>query len=294
MKKLVTLIAALGVGTFGCGSEGGGGAAGTGGVGATGGTGGVGTQEVSIGFAAKVGDEDFVCGTVYNDLGANNTPLELVDFRFYVEGVELRNESGDWVSMTLDDNDFQTDDVALLDFEDGCGEFGNPQLNNAVSGTVPDGTYDAISFRMGVPADINHLNNAVQPPPMNLSDMFWAWETGYKFLRFDSGSFAGGGWRMHLGSTDCTGDPNTGEKVSCTNPNRVQVELEGFDVDSNTVVADFAALVAGADLDANQEGTPTGCMASPGDMDCAPLFGNLGLAFGGNPAPDGQSFFTAQ
>ncbi len=249
-------------------------------------------QSVSVTFAAKVGAQDFACGTSYDNLGTAGTTLELVDFRFYVADVELRNDAGDWVEVALDENDFQIGSTALLDFEDGCGEFGNPRQNDSVTGTVPSGTYDAVRFSMGVPEDINHLNNATQPPPMNLTDMFWAWETGYKFLRIDSGTFAGGGWRMHLGSTACTGDPVSGETVTCGNSNRVQVELEDFDTATNAVVADARALVAGQDLD-NLAPMPPGCMSGPTDPDCTAIFANLGLPFMDEPG-NAQSFFYVE
>jgi len=306
-RTLVTILAALVVGMMGCGDDeagaaGGGGTPGTGGSGGsgavggeagTGGAGGVGARSVSIAFAAKVGDADFECGTMYDDLGSASTTLELVDFRFYVQDVELRNAAGDWVAVELDDTDFQTGAAALLDFEDGCGEFGDPGLNDAVAGTVPEDVYDAIRFQMGVPFDMNHDNPATAPPPMNLTSLHWNWQGGYKFLRVDSGSFMGGGWRMHLGSTACDGDPISGGTTNCDTPNRVDVLLEGFDPESDTVAADARALVAGQDLD-NLAPMPPGCMSGPSDPDCTSIFGNLGLPFGGNPAPGSQQFFTIE
>ena len=80
----------------------------------------------------------------------------------------------------------------------------------------------------------------------------------------------------------------------CDNPNRTDVEFASFDPAADTVVADFAALVEGAELDVNQaRDTPFGCMATPADNDCAPLFDNLGLPFGGSEAGT-QQFFSAE
>ena len=277
MKKLAMVIAALGVGGLGCGDSGSG-------------------QQVSIEFAAKVGAEDFVCGQQYDNLGANDTSLTLSDFRFYVSGVELKNSDGDWVAVALDETNFQTENVALLDFEDGCNtDTGNESTNSSVTGTVPEGIYDGVRFGMGVPFDLNHDNPATAPPPLNLTTLQWDWQGGYKFVRIDSGSFSMSDWRMHLGSTGCDGDPLMGGTTECMAPNVVVADNLGpFNPDSGTIVADFAALVAGVPLDANQPMTPPGCMAGPTDQDCAPLFGNLGLAFGGDPAPGSQSFFTTQ
>jgi uncharacterized repeat protein (TIGR04052 family) len=289
MNKTTILVATLALVSFGCGDSGG--------TGGTGGTGGEGSAvAVTIQFMAKVGMADFECGEVYDNLGSNDTSLQLDDFRFYVQDVELKNADGDYVPVQLDadDNRWQVENVALLDFED-CSELGDPEMNGVVIGTVPEGTYDGLRFAMGVPVDLNHDNPSVAPPPLNVGSMHWDWQGGYKFLRIDSGNIMVNmsNWRMHLGSTDCDGDPLAGGTTMCTNSNRVEVDFNTFDPESDTVVADFAAVVEGADLEANQEGTPFGCMAGPSDGDCAPLFDNLGLPFDGSE-PDVQQFFSVE
>ena len=249
-------------------------------------------QTVELDFAAVVGEEAFVCGDSYDNLGANDTTLVLSDFRFYVQGVELKNAAGNWVPVTLEENIFQTSGVALLDFEDDCGELGNPELNDVVTGSVPAGDYDGLRFKMGVPFEMNHVNSATAPSPMNVTSMFWNWQGGYKFLRIDSGQFSPEDWRMHLGSTGCEGDPMAGGVTSCANGNRVEVELAAFDASTDTVVADYAALVEGAALDQDQA-ADAGCMSKPADTDCGPLFENLGLSFAGSSAGT-QQFFSAE
>jgi uncharacterized repeat protein (TIGR04052 family) len=250
------------------------------------------SQPIELSFAAVVGGEPFVCGREYDNLGENNTSLVLSDFRFYVQEVELKNAAGVWVPVQLDENKFQTGGVALLDFEDGCGAMGNPELNEFVTGTAPAGDYDGLSFKMGVPFAMNHVNSATARSPMNISTLFWNWQGGYKFLRIDSGQFSEFDWRMHLGSTGCQGDPMDGGVTSCTNGNRVEVELGAFDASANIVVADYAALVEGAVLDQDQE-SDFGCMSKPADTDCGPLFENLGLPFGDSGAGT-QQFFSAE
>lgn len=252
-----------------------------------------GSQEVVVEFAAKVGDEVAVCGQTYT-LGSNATEAPLSYLGFYVAGVELKNADGDYVSIELDQNSFQNDNVALLDFEDGCGSLGTIETNSTVTGSVPAGSYEGLRFTMGVPFGLNHLDSATQPSPLNLPPMWWNWQGGHKFLRVDTGNFAGGDWRFHLGSTGCDGDAETGGTTSCGRPNRVEVEFEGFDSETNRVVADIGALTDGVAIDApNQEGTAPGCQAQPMDGDCTTLFRNLGLAFGDNPA-GAQSFFRME
>jgi uncharacterized repeat protein (TIGR04052 family) len=139
---------------------------------------------------------------------------------------------------------------------------------------------------------MNHVNSATAPSPLNVSTLFWNWQGGYKFLRIDSGQFSETDWRMHLGSTGCDGDAMTGGVTACANSNRVQVALDTFVVASNTVVANYAALVEGANLGEDLAADP-GCMSKPPDTDCGPLFKNLGLPFGDSDGGT-QQFFSAE
>jgi uncharacterized repeat protein (TIGR04052 family) len=278
MKKLVILGLALSLVGIGCGDS----------------TSEAETQEVSITFEAVVGSARFVCGNTYDDLGANGSSLQISDFRLFVQSVELRNAAGDYVPVALAENEWQAEGATLLDFEDGCNDLGTEPTNASVTGTVPAGSYVGIRFQMGVPFEANHGNPSTAPSPLNLTPMQWNWQGGYKFLRIDSGNFSPEDWRMHLGSTACDGDPVSGGTTACGAPNRVEVELESFDPGSDVVLADLAALVAGAALDQNQPETPFGCMAGPTDGDCAPLFESLGLPFGGADPSDPQTFFSVE
>jgi hypothetical protein len=121
------------------------------------------TQQVSINFDAVVATDPFVCGNTYDDLGANGSSLQVSDFRFFVQSLELKNDAGDYVPVTLADNEWQAEGAALLDFEDGCNDLGTAPTNTSVTGTVPAGTYAGIRFQMGVPFEANHDNPATAP-----------------------------------------------------------------------------------------------------------------------------------
>ena len=102
------------------------------------------------------------------------------------------------------------------------------------------------------------------------------------------------GYAIHLGSTGCT--PNETKitvPMKCSEPNRPEIELAGFDPARDVVIADLAALLKDSNVDSNQEHTAVGCMSAPDDSDCAPLFANFGLPFAGRPAGN-QSFFHRQ
>lgn len=254
-----------------------------------------GGQEVTVQFAAQVGDEEAACGETYAGLGTSNSDFTLNDFRMYIHDVELVTSDGEARPVTLDDSRWQRDGTVLLDFEDGSAscDSGNEDTNGRVQGTVPEGDYTGIRFKFGVPKAINHGNASTAEAPMNLTSLFWSWNAGYKFIRLDGTTPALEGWRVHIGSTECTGEAAMGEEVECGNPNRAQIELDGFDPASDEIVADLAMLFEGADLESNAMDTQPGCMSKLQDTDCKPYFHNLGLPWDGEESP-GANFYRVQ
>lgn len=276
----------------------GGGGTGGGGTGG-GGTGGAAPQSIEVAFEARVGDAPFSCAGAFTGLGAAATDVNITDFRMYVHGFELHEAaSGSWVPLALtQDNLFQYQDLALLDFEDKTGSCSNgtSELNTKVRGTAPEGSYDGVRFKLGVPFELNHADVATAPSPLNLSGLFWNWQGGYKFLRVDSVPVGGGSpFNLHLGSTGCDGDPATGGVTACDRPNVTQVELSSFDLAAGTIIADYAAVVADNDLTTDAGGAP-GCMAGVTDPECAPVFNHLGMNIAdGTLTPETLDFFRAE
>lgn len=228
---------------------------------------------------AMVGDQAFACGQTYQGLGRTGastwTPR---DFRLYVYNVRLITASGEEVPVALtQDGAWQDGDVALLDYEDASADCANgtPQRNGEVVGEAPAGDYTGITFGIGVPFARNHENQATAPSPLNISGLFWSWQSGYKFARIDG--FTEGlpqGYNLHLGATGCQGE--VGEVTGCDNENRPEVRLEGW-TPGEGLVLDLGALLGEAALDADLGGQP-GCMSNPMDMDCPPIFKALGLS----------------
>jgi uncharacterized repeat protein (TIGR04052 family) len=257
-------------------------------------TGPEGPVDVTIEFAAVVDGTAFACGRTFTGVGASNTDVVLTDFRFYVSGIELLDASGGVHPVELEqDGLWQRDDLALLDFEDATTSCvnGTPATNTAVRGTVPAGDYTGLRFTLGVPEDMNHVDQTTAAAPLDLTALFWSWNGGYKFARMDhSSGDQPNGWNVHLGSTGCTpaGDA-TVPATSCTNGHRPTITFQGFNWETNEVVADFGALVADSDLTVNTN--QKGCMSFPGDPDCAPVMNNFGLDYEGSVSR-GQTFFT--
>lgn len=234
-------------------------------------------QDITLNFAAHVGDDVAACGTTYEGIGSAGTAIEFADLRFYVSNVQLLTESGEAVALDLvQDDTWQVQNVALLDFEDATGACnGNPALNSQVIGSVPEGTYTGVRFDLGVPQTLNHLDTTTAPSPLNVTPMWWNWRGGYKFLRVDliAPDSDNPGWPIHLGSTGCTGEVATLPPTEpCARPNVVTVQLDTFDPSENTIVADIAALLGASDVSQSLELAPPGCMSGPADPDCEDLF----------------------
>ena len=267
-------------------------------------------ESVTLNFAALIGDQEAACGVMYEGVGAEDSTIELQDLRFYVSDVRLLTADGE-VKLELTPNQWQHQDVALLDFEDGserCAESGNEAMNSAVTGTAPAGDYTGLVFNMGVPFNLNHADVATAPTPLNVSSMWWSWQGGYKHARIDlmshsaasntesgmatdtqsggeasaqdghGGAAQAGLWPIHLGSTGCDAPARVVPPATpCANPNLAQVRLENFDVANDTVVADVSALLEGVDVSQSLELAPPGCMSGPEDPDCTVLFTHFGL-----------------
>ncbi len=248
-------------------------------------------RQIEINFAAAIGDESFTCGGVYEGIGSTGATLRLTDFRFYVSNVRMLTPNGDEVPLALEqDGIWQRENVALLDFEDGTTgcSFGNALVNSSVRGTAPAGIYTGVRFDLGIPFELNHGNVETETEPLNVTAMFWNWQGGYKFIRVDgfSGSIEEAiGFNLHVGSTGCaSAAPPLPPSQPCTNPNRADITLTGFNPATNVIVADLAAVLADTNVEVNQAETAPGCQAQPFDQDCAGIFDRLGLPFGDQPA----------
>ncbi len=249
---------------------------------------------ITIPFEAEANGQPINCDAQLTGLGLQDSTATLKDFRFYVHDLSVVTSLGNTRALTLAANAWQDADLglALVDFQDRADTCGGDakDTHTSVTGTVPllpGETVSSLRFRIGVPADANHQNVATAATPLNLSALFWSWQSGYKFMRLDVApeggitrpsdeTFTGTTWNLHLGSTGCTGDAQAGEDVTCTRPDRPQVVLDDFDPATNHVFLDYAALVAQADL-TSDEGGPAGCMSGLTDPECGVIFTALGL-----------------
>jgi uncharacterized repeat protein (TIGR04052 family) len=231
-----------------------------------------------ISFAAQLGGATFSCGRSFDGIGATNARVEPLDLRAFVHGFETQDASGTWVPLQVVDVErWQAQGVALLDFaspETGCPNAGS-DLRREVLVRGPVDALRGVRFVLGVPFENNHRDPSTAPAPLSSTAMHWSWQAGYKFLRFDITVEDSGPWLVHLGSTGCEG-PMTAV-TGCAAENRVAIELADWTPDAGAVVMDLDTLLADADVRFNTPDTATGCMSSPTDPECDPIFAALGL-----------------
>lgn len=272
--------------------------------------------DVSLRFALRAGKDPVACGIEIAGLGSKRTGAQITDARFHVSNVRLLDAAGKETPVALAaDGKWQSDLVALLDFENAtglCKDSGTPDTRDVVLGKVPAGKYTGVVFDLGVPFAVNHADVATAKAPLNVKAMWWNWQGGYKFARIDLKTKApapNDAFFIHLGSTGCgemaddhdhaahshdagataamTGtkamsatmvmnDGSTPPEKPCTNPNVVTVRLNKFDTSRDVIVADVATLLRGVDI-SNPTPKPAGCMSGIDDKDCTGLFPNFGL-----------------
>jgi uncharacterized repeat protein (TIGR04052 family) len=146
--------------------------------------------------------------------------------QFYVHTIELLDEHGQPHPFRFSaEPPWQNVRIALLDL---AGDPATPR-RLAVDGTVEgaSGEYSGIRFTVGVPFVLNHANSLTAAPPLDRGEMFWNWQSGYKFLRADV-AVASREWSFHLGSTGCSSASALRPPAqACAQPNEMRIELKG-------------------------------------------------------------------
>ncbi len=261
-------------------------------------------RQATVSFAAQVNRQDFVCGKTYNDVGVGQPgAYQVTDWRFYVHDVALVKADGSRQALDLDqDGTWQYENVALLDLRQDCGS-GILPTNTVVKGAVPNDNYTGLCFKVGIPYELNHLNDATAPSPLNASGMLWNWLGGRKFIRIDGfgapGSDPSVAFVVHLGSTGCPGDnPSAPPSAACTYPNVAEFCLDNFNVDQDRVVMDIGHALAASNVALNTPDTSSGCMSGNADPECIPILPRLNLDYtyvaGASASPEQYPKVTPQ
>ncbi|WP_211233770.1 MbnP family copper-binding protein [Comamonas composti] len=255
---------------------------------------------MAITFEVVANGQAARCGTSLGALGSDAKRATLRDARFYVQDVALVGPDGKRTPIALTSNDWQNEQVALLDFEDATGTCvgGTSATNAVVTGTVPAGRYTGLAFTVGVPRTLNHTSTELEGAPLDIAAMGWSWQAGRKFAKIEIDPEGGvtkpdgsrsASWYVHLGSTGCTGNPVTGQTVSCLRSNRLPVVMERFDLNAQRVELDLTSLFQATRVSEDRGGA-VGCMSGPTDPECGAIFQRLGLSLeSGEPDVPGHS-----
>ena len=194
------------------------------------------------------------------------------DFRFYVHHLELLTHDNEVHALEMSPvSSWQGGGVTLIDLVGASEADGN----NVVQGTIESDVREfvGIRFSVGVPFELNHANPLTAAAPLNLGELFWSWQTGYKFMRVDLAD-ARGEWSFHLGSTGCaSASAVRAPQEPCAQPNIMRVELLGFDPlrEPIRVRADVFA-------QSMREHGPGACTGNYGyDPACADILAKTGL-----------------
>lgn len=186
---------------------------------------------------------------------------EINDLRFYMHDIYLVGSAGEKTALAIENGA-----VALVDL--------NPDSNNnSVTGQVEQQDFTGVEFKLGVPFQLNHADPLTANAPLNDGTLFWAWQQGYKFLRFDFTN-GGSGYSFHLGSTGCeSASAIRPPEKPCAQPNIVEVALHGFDPTERAIQVNLnwlARLLA-------QDDTESCTGGYSADTICSDIIEGLGL-----------------
>ena len=224
-----------------------------------------GEYRLDIPFVAAYQQQPLNCDSNFS----HQDRWQIKQLLFYVSKVQTKI-SGHWHTVTLQNNYWQNDDIALIG--EACNNQAHWALNLKLN--VDPSKIQALRFELAVPFDKNHANPLRASGVLSNSNMFWSWQLGYKFFRLDLGSLneTQSDWAFHLGSTGCNSASSVrGPNEPCANPNRLQVTLEHYKEGAGVTI-DLAMLLNGIDI-----GQQSRCLSMPTQGSCPLLFKNMGL-----------------
>jgi hypothetical protein len=169
----------------------------------------------------RVGDAPLEFGKLYKTASGTEYSVDLLNF--YTSSVALVKPDGSLLSLPgVSLTKFGTE--AMMSHSGMEGQSASSttttapkmmpggQLNKAkgTQGTtffkaaVPAGEYRGVRFEVGVPETLNHQDASTMQLPLGLeSGMFWAWNPGYIFFRFEGKAMVNGKatpFLLHLGT----------------------------------------------------------------------------------------------
>lgn len=250
-------------------------------------------SQTTIPFSLTNSGSEVSCGQTFT-LGGD-TGVQIRDFRFYLSEFAWITPAGEVEATLPDIENWQSRNVVLIDLEDGTGlcSSGTTETNSKVVLSPPPAGATGLAFSVGLPEDINKLDNTSSEAPFNIPAMYWSWSNGYKFAKIELVNSNDHAYSYHLGSRGCSGTPFTG----CTMPLKGRAEIN-TDNPGNGLQFSLSDWFTGLTLHtAAPTGTPNQytCMGNPGDTLCQNLRNHLGLNnTTGQPAAGNQKAFAVK
>lgn len=127
-----------------------------------------GSGSINIEFDHQIGEHSLVMATEAYTFGAN-TDVKINTLKYYVSNVVLTAEDGSTFEVPDSYHLVDESQAASLDF---------------LLSDIPSGTYDKISFMVGVDATSN-TQGAQEGALDPANGMFWSWNNGYIFLKLE-------------------------------------------------------------------------------------------------------------
>lgn len=168
--------------------------------------------DLTLRLQGMFGSQQLVAGTTYDHNGTNVT---VSTARVYLSDFVLTTTDGQEITVTTDpvtvpakdenDNDVThtvTDKIVLTKHDMGMEDYH--------FGTVPEGDYSSISFRIGIVGQDNRVDASQVPATHPLAKQtdknnHWNWANGYIYLRLDGQVDTDGDgtvdetWETHIG-----------------------------------------------------------------------------------------------
>lgn len=255
---------------------------------------------IELYFRPLVFESPFHCGEKYPRGEYEARPIDL---QFFVHDIRLVTDDGSEHKVDIvDEGPFQGSGVALLDFEDAMGHCmaGTVAQNKTIKGriaassTAERGAYTGLRFRIGVPPELDRMDPSTLSPPLGSSKM----QRGRHVFFSAWGMFVANDTKENLSYPDVGIDLQSegcSEDLAglCTDSNRPEIELDGFDLDKSMIVVDWGALFGDLELPMCPPSGPCGCDSPPSGPVCDDLMSRLGLG-PASSGPSGQTVFRLE
>jgi uncharacterized repeat protein (TIGR04052 family) len=192
---------------------------------------------------------------------------QLQQFQFFIHKVAVKTQDNEWHQLSFKPATPSQPEVALIGGNCNDGQSWSIDLTSKRELKA----IQQIEFSLGVPFELNHKNPLEQKSPLNQSDMFWVWQTGHKFLRWEMQSKQHS-FVYHLGSTGCNSSAAVrAPSHACKNPNTSVINLRAQSLDQ-PIHIELDAVVNALDLSHNVH-----CKSEPDNSDCSQLLALTGI-----------------